>query len=67
MSLIKMYTDHLHGQIDKHQFIKEVGGNKFFECPKCKKASFSDEEIRNLYCGFCHKYIDELLDDEIQE
>jgi len=31
----------------------------YFQCPKCKMKSYNKEDIKNGYCGNCHKFYKE--------
>lgn len=30
-----------------------------FTCPKCLMVSFNPNDVDNLYCGNCHKYVED--------
>lgn len=35
------------------------GNTKAIKCSVCQKESFNERDIREKYCGYCHKFHDD--------
>lgn len=51
-----------HGQLKAGRIIQsmaDVAPRDAFHCPECGAVSYNRNDIQNLYCGRCHRFMDE--------
>jgi hypothetical protein len=69
---VREYLDHVRGlskgatfrtlmERPHYELLLDEDGHSAIRCAKCLRVSYLAQDIREHYCGFCHCFLDDIL------